>query len=288
MDNTIDTPPLENEMVPQQDLKKQEANEDFERALAKIKPSTKRKRPSYAFLEDAEKYSKILRQKMIEAAEKDIVSHENQQPCLEKFHMLPTVTEALLRKEMEEFLLDNGILDAIRIWLEPFDDGTLPSVDLKLSLLNSLSSLNIDTDHLRESGIGRIIMFMYKCPREIPEIKRKAGSLISKWCKPILRSGAMQRAAQAAQGRKLAKETDTDDSRIDLSRPHASIPKPALFDYSVRPTSKVNVTSLREQAKELRTSKYSEISGKIKKPSASKNITSTGMIKPSIEGRGLI
>lgn len=276
----------------QPNVKLQEAHDDFERAYSKIRSTTRRRKPSYAFIEEAERYSIQLRQQMLAAAEKDISSHDNNEPCLEKFQLLPNVVQSLQRKDMEELMLDNGILDAMRLWLEPFDDGTLPSVDLKLTLLDLLATMDIDTDHLRESGIGRVIMFMYKCPREIPEVKRKSGALISKWCKPILRTSALREGANDGRmTKKLVVSEPKKGQKIDLSYPHASIPKPALFDYPVRPVSKINVTAIKEQAKDTKEG-FAELSGRIKKASQSSSTSKTSlagkMQKPNIEGKGLL
>ena len=72
----------------------------------------------------------------------------------------------------------------------------------------------IATDHLRESRLGRVIMFMKLCPRELPELRKQAAQLIRKcyryllclfinnvvcqwyslfpdiWCKPLLNRNA--------------------------------------------------------------------------------------------------
>lgn len=92
---------------------------------------------------------------------------------------------------MQLFLLDGGILDVLRVWLEPYEDGTLASIDLKDAILEVLNKMDIETDHLKESGIGKVIMFMYKCPREISSIRRKSNELINKWSRPILGQGML-------------------------------------------------------------------------------------------------
>ena len=43
-----------------------------------------------------------------------------------------------------------------------------------------MDRLPIDGDHLRESKVGRIIVFYGKVPREIPELQTKAQKLAGK------------------------------------------------------------------------------------------------------------
>lgn len=45
----------------------------------------------------------------------------------------------------------------------------------------------IETDHLRESGIGKVIAFYTKCDRIEPKIRRMAEQLVLKWSRPIIK-----------------------------------------------------------------------------------------------------
>ena len=87
---------------------------------------------------------------------------------------------------MHEVLLDCGILSAVRLWMEPLPNRSLPAPHLRKSLLELLRELPIETDHLRESGIGRIVMFFGQRPKESPDIQRLARELVSRWSRPII------------------------------------------------------------------------------------------------------
>jgi transcription factor SPN1 len=50
--------------------------------------------------------------------------------------------------------------------------------------------MNIDTETLRESGLGKIVLFYTKCPRVIPRIARIASTLVDTWTRPILKRSA--------------------------------------------------------------------------------------------------
>jgi hypothetical protein len=82
--------------------------------------------------------------------------------------------------------LDNQVLDVIKKWLEPNIRGHLSVPSIRKRLLEILQSLPIETVHLRESGVGRIVMFYYQRKSESLEIRKLAGDLITTWSRPIL------------------------------------------------------------------------------------------------------
>lgn len=92
----------------------------------------------------------------------------------------------MIRKHLQEVFLDNQVLDAIKKWLEPNIRGHLSVVSVRKRLLELLHALPIETVHLRESGIGRIVMFYYQRKAESLEIRKLAGDLITTWSRPIL------------------------------------------------------------------------------------------------------
>ena len=148
--------------------------------------------------------------KMYEALKKDDEAVKAEKPALAKLKMLDEVTEMLmrynrkncynyiymviwsffdfskLRKHLQEVFLDNQVLDVLKKWLEPNIRGQLSVPTIRKRLLQILQALPIETVHLRESGIGKIVMFYYQRKRESLEIRKMAGDLISTWSRPIL------------------------------------------------------------------------------------------------------
>ncbi|RKP08033.1 hypothetical protein THASP1DRAFT_16204, partial [Thamnocephalis sphaerospora] len=94
------------------------------------------------------------------------------------------------RVHMHDAYMDVNIMEAIRAWLEPLPDKSLPSLDIQQAMFRALDeaslALPISTDHLRESGIGRIALFYVKNKKVKPHIHRMADRLINKWSRPIL------------------------------------------------------------------------------------------------------
>ena len=96
------------------------------------------------------------------------------------------VLKLSFRKHLQDVFLDNQVLDVIKKWLEPNIRGHLSVPSIRKRLLEILQYLPIETVHLRESGIGRIIMFYYQKKSESLDIRKLAGDLITTWSRPIL------------------------------------------------------------------------------------------------------
>lgn len=118
---------------------------------------------------------------------------------------------------MQDVFLDNQVLDVIKKWLEPNIRGHLSVPSIRKRLLEILKSLPIETVHLRESGLGRIVMFYYQRKSESLEIRKLAGDLITTWSRPILGtslnySEMIQNATSTASG------NDQIDSHSTIKR----------------------------------------------------------------------
>ncbi|KAJ2864042.1 hypothetical protein GGH94_003176 [Coemansia aciculifera] len=131
-----------------------------------------------------------LRKRMRDAAYRDIDDNKDRLPAIHKLSMLPDVIEELSKPPLYEAFLDNNIVESIRLWLEPLDDGSLPSLDIQNAMLESLGKLPIRRDHLRESGIGKIILFMSKCPRISEQNRHICEQFVQQWSRMVLRLSA--------------------------------------------------------------------------------------------------
>lgn len=108
--------------------------------------------------------------------------------------------------------MDNQVLDCIKKWLEPNIRGHLAITSLRKRLLELLQLLPIETSHLRESGLGRIVMFYYVRERESLEIRKLAGDLIAQWSRPIL--GASLDYREMASARPEPREGDRVETQL--------------------------------------------------------------------------
>ena len=161
-----------------------------------------------------------------------------------------------------DYILENGLLTAIRIWLEPLQyDGSLPIYDIRKGLFELLTKLPIRSEHLRESGIGKVILFYTKTKREQPDLQRICQSLIKKWMRPLINGGqtsksnVLDTAAVDIQRKTINfkknffnssnEESDQKRENEKIGKQMATIPKPIEADFSIAPVSRIDQDTTR-------------------------------------------
>ncbi|KAK5966763.1 hypothetical protein GCK32_000502 [Trichostrongylus colubriformis] len=123
---------------------------------------------------------------MKNAAKDDRHSNTERKPALKKRKMLHDVKMMLLRMDMLEAMIDGGMMSAVSEWLAPLPDKSLPALEIRTELLKILSGFgNLDQGVLKQSGLGRAVMLLYKHPRETKENKAMAAQIIREWSRPI-------------------------------------------------------------------------------------------------------
>lgn len=127
-----------------------------------------------------------LKTKMIDAVSRDADAIGAGQPAVHKLAMLDEVKEVLQRPNLMATAMDNNFLEAMRLWLEPLPNKSLPAYSIQKLMFEIMGKMKITTDYLRESGIGKVVMFYTKDKRPQLHIKREADRLIGEWSRPIL------------------------------------------------------------------------------------------------------
>ncbi|KAK9465814.1 hypothetical protein V1512DRAFT_264786 [Lipomyces arxii] len=154
---------------------------------AVLKPQKKRKKADEDDLEAMQdEMIAGLRERMRQAAIRDAEAIKEGMPAAHKLQMLPEVREVLQKQSLYSSILENNLLESVRIWLEPLPDASLPSYSIQRDLFKALEELPIKTDHLRESGIGKIVLFYQKSKRPQVAIKQIADKLVGNWGRPIM------------------------------------------------------------------------------------------------------
>lgn len=125
---------------------------------------------------------------MIAAAETDGDLVRQGLPASQKLKMLPEVVSLLNRNTYVQSILDpeTNLLEAVRFFLEPLTDGSLPAYNIQRELFAALAKLPMNKETLISSGIGKVILFYRKSKRPEPVIKRQATKLMEEWSRPIL------------------------------------------------------------------------------------------------------
>jgi transcription factor SPN1 len=191
-----------------------------------------------------------LHDAMLAAAAEDEQSNKEKLPATAKLKLLPQVMEVLRKASLAQSIIDNHLLTGVRRWLEPLPDRSLPALNIQLDFFPILQKMEfIDSEVLKESGLGRIVLFYTKCKRVTPEIARIAESLVSSWSRPIIKRSASYRDRVIP----LAPEGDGEGTRTGGERLNAilarakeseknrvrknavSIPQRELGNYTVAP-----------------------------------------------------
>jgi TFIIS helical bundle-like domain len=195
------------------------------------KPNMKKKSKKDLELQvqNDEKISQFV-QKMLNAAEEDYAAIESHSAATKKYQLLPIVLKYLSRQDYHESLLEQGVCTAIRYWLEPYSDHSLPGLDIRKGLLEALSSLPIDMYHLKDSGLGRAIKALSKSPNETKENKKLCQSLIYNWSSSVLGKDMDYRSLSAIRWHSSSNrlEESDDEGEIEDSAYEYNIEHPTI------------------------------------------------------------
>ncbi|SCW02375.1 LAFE_0F05050g1_1 [Lachancea fermentati] len=212
----------------------------------------------------------IAAQKDIETLNRRMDGQDDKAVAMEKVKLLPKVVSALSKANLADTILDNNLLQSVRIWLEPLPDGSLPSFEIQKSLFAALENLPIKTEHLKESGLGKVVIFYTKSKRVEPKLARLADKMVAEWTRPIIgasdnyrdkrvmkmefdveqhRKKAMLDSAKSKKSKKRRPD-DTESSgakslyeQAAARRNRAAAPAQATTDYKYAPISNLSTVS---------------------------------------------
>ncbi|XP_038829939.1 protein IWS1 homolog isoform X2 [Salvelinus namaycush] len=285
---------------------------DFDVMLARKKAQSgkrRRNRDGGTFISDADDVVSAMIAKMTEAAEEDRTLNAQKKPALKKLTLLPTVVMHLKKQDLKETFIDSGVMSAIKEWIGPLPDKSLPALKIRADLLKILQELpSVSQETLKHSGIGRAVMFLYKHPKESRPNKDLALKLINEWSRPIFgltsnykgmtREERQQRdldqqmppkrllsSGGQTPHRDLEKVLTGEEKALRPGDPgfcaRARVPMPSNKDYVVRPKWNVESESRAAPVKKG----VSRVDKQLRRFADIKRMTKTGhAVKISVQG----
>ncbi|GAA95451.1 hypothetical protein E5Q_02105 [Mixia osmundae IAM 14324] len=201
-----------------------------------------------------------LRQDMLLAAQQDADDNIAGRIASARLAMLPRVTQTYAKNALSILVKSffDANLYAFTKWLEPLPgDKSLPTLNVMRALFDIIWRLPIETEHLKESELGKIVLFYSKCPRVPLDVRRKAQKLVNRWMRPIIRSSAqLHRNVEAAQ---QARPIKLASQKVRKGR------VPTEFDsfYSIAPQTAPDVRARQDAGSKSTGAKYRDIKRKI-------------------------
>lgn len=238
----------------------------------------------------------FLKNKMIEAANLDVEKNSNGQIATEKLKLLREVIDTMSKADLAISILDNNLLEAVRLWLEPLPDASMPAYQIQKELIHSLTTLPIKTDHLVASGIGKVLVFYQRSKRTEPTLKKIVDRLIGDWTRPILNKSDSYkdrtirfhdynklRFLNQLQLKKRSKQIEPKSLYEQQAerRNRAAIPSARTTAYKIAP--RVDASLLARQGRGGTDERFTRINRKMTN-SRKKLVKKSG---PSIEGKNL-
>lgn len=280
--------------------KRREFEERFDKLMKK--PTKKRRNNNDVDLEAMQdEVIAALKNRMKQAAYDDVECINEKKPATNKLKLLPRVKDTLIKSNLYDSILDNNMLEAVRIWLEPLPDASLPSYEIQRTLLTELIKMPIKTIHLRESGLGKVILFYQQSKKVDPSLKRIAEKLIGDWTRPIMGRSDNYRSKKVPtfqfDHERFKTKTKLQTDRVMKPtkkslyqeaadrRKRTAAPEARTSVYTMAPKVDSNLLQSQVATMSQKSETFKKIAQKLTVLSQKKK--STKKTGPSIEGRGL-
>ncbi|RLN54542.1 hypothetical protein BBJ28_00020121, partial [Nothophytophthora sp. Chile5] len=265
---------------PMEELPSRAATQEdfFEETLKSLKTGRRAKMNLSA--QEMEQVTQEVLYRMDKAYADDLASIAERRPALEKIKFLESALHILRKVQFQPMLLDFDLLTQIvKKWIQPMEDGSLPNVGVRTKMLDMISKMPVFKEHLKRSGLGKVVMILMKHPEETRENKELCRNLVERWSRSVfnktldfsklaeLEAEKAENASYRRRERKCQKKakasvhgSDRAGNVFNSHNEHevkpemtgserAALPEQLRFDFVHRPQSKVDMNAV--QSKKL-------------------------------------
>lgn len=222
--------------------------------MAAVQRMKKKKKVTKKLEELREEAVEFL-QKMESAADHDDVMIKERKPGLKKLKMLPEVLHMLANRDMTRSLLEADVLISIKRWIQPLKNGQLGNITIRRKLIDAVSNMSgedgIDTDDLKRSDFGKVVMALFMHKKEPSEMKEKHNALIQTWSRIIFKKDGDMRNLGAEQSRRRRETGLTAISRANTSMQVDMPPKKSAAANRTNGDIEAAISKGRKQTKDL-------------------------------------
>jgi len=201
------------------------------------------------------------------AAKEDRDLNLEEKPATKKMGMFKRIMQNITKVELQLAFIEANLLSVMTDWLAPMPDKSLPHVLIRSEFLRLLQEFKIDDPtRLKESGIGKAVMYLYRHPKESKANKSLAGHIINDWARPIFHKVAdaahmskddrrEKDAAMAKRAVKRKKKVEVEEQNIKPGDPgwvgRARVPMVDNQEYIRRPEWQTTVDISKTKKKEI-------------------------------------
>ncbi|RLN60545.1 hypothetical protein BBJ29_007162 [Phytophthora kernoviae] len=247
----------------------------FDETLKSLKTGRARSKVNLS-PQEMEQITQEVLYRMDKAYADDLASIEQRRPALEKIKFMDSALHILRKLQFQPMLLDFDLLTIVKKWIQPLENGTLPNVGLRTKMLDMVSKMPVFKEHLKRSGLGKVVMILMKHPQETLENKELCRSLVERWSRSVFNKtldfsklaeleaekaeNAVYRRRERMRKQKKSKDRghtsdrggnvfnpQRDSKQEVMGSERAELPDQLHFDFLLRPQSKVDVNSMQSK-----------------------------------------
>jgi len=169
-------------------------------------------------------------------------------PATNKLKLLDQLQAHATHAELQEKFVEKNLLDELARWLQPDKrDKSLPNIRIReviLSIVDKIRTEYLDSNIIKDSGIGKMVYLYSVHPKETPANAKYAGQIMNKWMRNVFGSGEVPVLSRSRKPKRPEASPSTPTQRVatfgattheededSAYRFHPKIPQSVTFEF---------------------------------------------------------